>query len=405
MDERRTLSVIEFVQDIRGVVLSPRRRFSIIHDRGALGGSLLLMLAPAYLAFSFLGGIYFDREPFPGYSLLVPALAAILSTFLKTYFIHFFARLLEGRGRYFSATGNYRNQVVLIGYAGIPELMCLVLASCVFLLMPDEMGYLLRHLRVATMSVLISLGIAFFLWNLILVVLALRNVYPMHDMKILLAVIVGSVLLGISARILTNPVARPADVDVSYVLPIVNERMGRLFATDPSTEEQKPSRLDFHADQLAYRWKQPRRFDLVFFTPSKPVRVKDGTQGGIIVGKAGVSEAHRDDKALVRVLGLPGETLEIKQGQLVINGQAWAEPYITGDWRSNASISSRSLGPSEYFVLPENRHLLDSGYLDFVINRSRISGRMVTNKWPLGWWLLQPSVFLKGYPEPATRNP
>ena len=54
-----------------------------------------------------------------------------------------------------------------------------------------------------------------------------------------------------------------------------------------------------------------------------------------------------------RVVGLPGETVEVRQGAVYVDGRIIPEPYLdTGD-RSNAR--PLSLGPEEYYVLGDNR--------------------------------------------------
>ncbi len=399
MDQTNRLGIVEFLQDVHGVVMVPRRRFVMIHERGVAWGSLLLLFVPTYFTLAYLGGLYFDHEPFWGYDLLVPAVAAALAIFFKALILHVVARLWEGKGRYFAAKGRLIDQLVVVGYAGIPGLAILLVTLIVFLMFPAEMGYLLRHFRVATWCVMIGLGIACFVWNLILMVLALRNVYRMHDFKLVVSVILGAVLFGLGAIAIEHSSVRPSGIDVAYALPILNERMGLFFASDPSTGDQKPSRLDIHVDRLAFRWRQPGRFELVFVSPAQRLRGKDAEQNGaIVVGRAGMTAVSADEIALVRVVGMPGETVEIFNGQLLIDARPWDEPYITQAWRSSSSVSARKLGPTDYFVLPENRHLLESGYSDYVVDRSRIVGRMLTAKWPLGWWLLQPSVFQKGHP-------
>lgn len=88
----------------------------------------------------------------------------------------------------------------------------------------------------------------------------------------------------------------------------------------------------------------------------------------------------RDGKYLKRVTGLPGETVEITDGVVHINGQALNEPYATlsdDDFRVQ-------LGEDEYFVLGDNRPVsYDSREEDFgVISADCFRGRVRAIIWP-----------------------
>jgi hypothetical protein len=402
MDDQRELSLGEFLQDIRGVVVTPRRRFSIIHERGALWGSLLLLVAPAYVSYSFLSGVYFDRDPFPGYAFLIPAIVAALFAGLKAFCLHLVARLLEGKGRYRAATGGFRDLAAALGYTTIPSIIAMLLATTVFLAVPERLGYLFRNFHAATVSVFVAIGSALFVWNIILMVLALRNIYPMRDLKIVAAVVLGHVLFGIPEMGL-NLVVGPGGTDAAYMRPVLNERLMRMFVIEPAEEETRRAHVDLHVDRLAYRFRPPKRFDFAIFRPEQALPSPDAPKREqILVGGAGAPLQKDKFKAVGRIVGLPGERVEIAGGRLIINGQPWIEDHLAAEWRGTASLPTRVLGPSEYLILPEDRRLLDSGYSDIVISRARIDGRMGRNKYPLGWWLFRPTVFLGGRPEASS---
>jgi len=99
-----------------------------------------------------------------------------------------------------------------------------------------------------------------------------------------------------------------------------------------------------------------------------------------------------------RIIGLPGDEIELEHGKLRINGQYWNEPYIAREFQSGAAIPSTKLGPSDYLVLPEDRRLIDAYRGELIASRARITGRLIVNRWPLGWLLYRPTAFLKAEP-------
>lgn len=120
--------------------------------------------------------------------------------------------------------------------------------------------------------------------------------------------------------------------------------------------------------------------------------------------------------AVKRVIALPGETVEMKNDQLTINGEVFAEPYLdeyqalfdTGQLAETYAYNpqfqktvenaetftsdfSYTVPEGQYFVLGDNRLVSkDSRYFGF-IDQSYIKGRVIWRYWPLN----QMSLFTK----------
>ena len=88
-----------------------------------------------------------------------------------------------------------------------------------------------------------------------------------------------------------------------------------------------------------------------------------------------------DDAALHirRVIGLPGETIQISGGRILIDGEAYKEgkdfPMISNPGLASSSITLES---GEYFVLGDNRNNSeDSRYADIgMIKKRYIAGKI-----------------------------
>jgi signal peptidase I len=93
----------------------------------------------------------------------------------------------------------------------------------------------------------------------------------------------------------------------------------------------------------------------------------------------------RDEDALIkRAIGLPGDTVELRNGAVLINGAPIDEPYINSAETSCANYCQPfTLGPDEYFLMGDNRaNSLDSRSFG-PISAGQIVGRVVLRYWPL----------------------
>ena len=82
-----------------------------------------------------------------------------------------------------------------------------------------------------------------------------------------------------------------------------------------------------------------------------------------------------------RVIGLPGETLEIRDGRVYINGQLLEEPYMQPDYFSQDTLNPVKIAADHYFVLGDNRrNSSDSRYWG-TVPRNLIYGKFWYRYW------------------------
>ena len=97
---------------------------------------------------------------------------------------------------------------------------------------------------------------------------------------------------------------------------------------------------------------------------------QDFAREDIVVFK---SKAEQRTFHIKRIIGLPGEKVEIKDNKVMINGQTLNEPYTEGETFGDVSIQ---LEQDQYFVLGDNRtKSLDSRKFGFV-KKSNIQGEI-----------------------------
>jgi signal peptidase I len=90
-----------------------------------------------------------------------------------------------------------------------------------------------------------------------------------------------------------------------------------------------------------------------------------------------------------RLIGLPGESVQLKDGQVYIDGRALDEPYIAElCQRSRCHDQTWRLEPDQYFVLGDNRNNSYDSASFGPISRDLIIGRAWINYWPPQEWQL-----------------
>ena len=85
-----------------------------------------------------------------------------------------------------------------------------------------------------------------------------------------------------------------------------------------------------------------------------------------------------------RVVGLPGDTVEIKRGEVFINGESLPEPYITR--RDNGTNQLVEVGPNTYYVLGDNRRASNDSRDWGPVPAENFIGRAWVSFWPLNRW-------------------
>lgn len=85
-----------------------------------------------------------------------------------------------------------------------------------------------------------------------------------------------------------------------------------------------------------------------------------------------------------RVVGLPGEYIEVLDGRVYVNGTLLDEPYI--DTFCNCRDKDWLLGEDEFFVLGDNRNSSQDSFDFGPIDREQIIGRAWIRYWPPEAW-------------------
>jgi signal peptidase I len=120
-------------------------------------------------------------------------------------------------------------------------------------------------------------------------------------------------------------------------------------------------------DEISYRLHTPQRGDIIVFRyPLDP-----------------------QEYFIKRIIGLPGEKVEIKDGEVIVinkehpEGVVLKEPYLTAGTKSYSTDDAPvTLGDKEYFVMGDNRNASKDSRSFGPVNQSFLTGRVLLRGWP-----------------------
>ncbi|MFB2877218.1 signal peptidase I [Floridanema aerugineum] len=128
-------------------------------------------------------------------------------------------------------------------------------------------------------------------------------------------------------------------------------------------------------DKLSYNFSSPKRGDIIVFNPTKALE-----------------EQNFHDAFIKRVVGLPGEKVELKNGKVYINGNVLQENYVNGQLTETDVCPIGKppylakpvvVPPNSYLVLGDNRRNSYDGRCWGLVPRDRIIGKASVRFWPL----------------------
>jgi len=167
---------------------------------------------------------------------------------------------------------------------------------------------------------------------------------------------------------------------IGAIYALVNLASVRFIVEGPSMQPNFETGQFLIVSRINYLLGDPQRGDIVVFhPPGKPVD---------------------EPPYIKRIVGLPGDTVEIRDTHVFVNGVQLDEPYI-----NEPCIPARCpdetwvLGPDDYFVMGDNRnHSSDSRGFNEPIHRSYIIGEAVIRYWPPKDWGIVSQIAYPGDP-------
>ena len=176
--------------------------------------------------------------------------------------------------------------------------------------------------------------------------------------------ILEAVLLALVVLIVLQATVRNFKVEGSSMAPTLES--GQFLVVDQA------SFLKFDRERLSRVvpfWKVDEAEPEFVFTPPE--------RGEIIVFRY-PRDTTKD--FVKRVLGLPGETVEVRSGTVYVNGEAIREQYLRR--LDGSSVPPLILGEKEYYVIGDNRRNSNDSRAWGAVPEENIVGRVWLVYWP-----------------------
>jgi hypothetical protein len=290
--------------------------------------------------------------------LLVNVPVSLARMVLTVLLIHLACRLLT------RTTERWGDLLTVWGYTQLPWIVLIGLAGAFLATASVTAGTQVGMFWLFTIA-----GIVLFLslWGLILKLQALKVCYGLNGMRlfgvIALALLLnGAFVWGERLFLAERAVVPQSAFDAMDLM------------ADFSLVGRRHFPLPF--DTLTYHLRSPQRGEVVGFLPP--------SREGLMALGPGVRF-----RFLGRIVGLPGETVEVRQGRVFLDDRELSEPYLKGPLAID--MPPMRLAANHFLILGDDRSLPPVDYGGGVVSQHRIRGRLTDvgrRKWRflVGQW-------------------
>ena len=112
-------------------------------------------------------------------------------------------------------------------------------------------------------------------------------------------------------------------------------------------------------------------------------------RGDVVILKA---PDGREEEFIKRIIGLPGDIVEVIKGAVYVNGVKLDESYVTRSF--SYTLGKEKVPDDNYFVLGDNRDVSNDSHRGWFMPRENLIGKAWLITWPPTAWEVVPSYAL-----------
>lgn len=137
-------------------------------------------------------------------------------------------------------------------------------------------------------------------------------------------------------------------------------------------------------NRLAYKNKAPKSGDIIIFYKNREIGsfTKEYIYSIKNIFSFSKSEDEKRDRLVKRVIGTPGDVIDIMDGYVYKNGDRLDEPYAKGITVENVFILPVTVGDNQLFVLGDNREESSDSRHFGLIDVSHVEGKVTLRIFP-----------------------
>ncbi|MFC2032641.1 signal peptidase I [Chloroflexota bacterium] len=143
---------------------------------------------------------------------------------------------------------------------------------------------------------------------------------------------------------------------------ILQATIQSVIVIGPSMQPGLESKQRLLLNKAVYYFHEPEKGDVIVFHPPLTPR----------------------SDYIKRIIASPGDTIEVKEGLVYVNGLELHEPYIKAT--PHYTLPEQGIPEDNYFVLGDNRNNSQDSHNDWMVKREAIKGKVWLSIWPPDKW-------------------
>lgn len=171
-----------------------------------------------------------------------------------------------------------------------------------------------------------------------------------------------------------------------FISTLINSQMLSLATVkEVSMQDTLYENQTLVINRLAYRNRQPRTGDIIVFYQEREI----GSFPQEFLRSLGNmnpfkrSENERRNRLVKRVIGTPGDVIDIADGHVYLNGEMLDEPYVKGLTFRDSFELPVTVGENQLFVMGDNREKSKDSRTFGLIDLSHVEGKVVFRLFPV----------------------